>query len=186
MKINQNSLVNFGLRGLTQLARLVITLIVARFLGIAELGLYRMFSIYADYAKQLNGLSFHTFLVRELHKYPREEWSTLFGSTLRFHGVISCLGLVVWTILFFAGLLPWWTAIPFFITVATDIFNTTIENYMIAAGRAVAAGVILFIRQALWVYLLAVTVIWGPSIQVSTASSSPGQPAQSWPSLLAW
>jgi len=47
------------------------------------------------------------------------------------------------------------------VTVASDILNTTIENYLVAAGRAVAAGVVLFIRQGLWVYLLALFLLVG-------------------------
>lgn len=159
MSMSRAGIVNFGLRALTQLGRLAITLVVARVLGIADLGLYRVFSIYGDYARQLNGLSFHTYIVRELHTHDRENWPSVFAWTAKFHLRFSVVALALWLVLFFSGILPWWTSIAFFLTVAIDIFNTTIENYLVAAGHAIAAGVSLFIRQALWVYVLVAWVL---------------------------
>lgn len=152
-------IVNFGLRALTQIARLVVTLVVARFLGIADLGLYRMFSIYSDYAKQLSGLSLHTFLARDMHAHPREYWPTLFSHALRFHVTLSFPSLLVWLALFATDLLPWWTCLPFFLTVVADIISTTAENYLVAVGKPVASGVVLFIRQALWVYAITAMIL---------------------------
>ena len=157
---------NFLLRGVSALAKFVLTIYLARKLSVGALGLYSVFVIYIDYGRLLIGLAFYVYLMREMSRFPRSEWPRLFGQQLWFHFVVGMVVLPLSSLVFFFGLLPMNLMIPYLLLLPVQLLNVQIENYLVGASKSNIASLLVFLRTGSWIYLL-VAAQWLLNIRVT-------------------
>jgi len=151
--------INAILRGAGLVSRLVLILALARFLAPSEVGLFGLFSVTVTYAMLAVGLDFYTFSQREVIARPAGEHLTVVV-----HHAGACAGAYmlaapVLVALFASGHLPLRLAPWFALLLVLEHVGQELYRLLVALGRPVVAGVLLFLRQGLWVWVM-VLALW--------------------------
>jgi O-antigen/teichoic acid export membrane protein len=156
--VDRSQGINAILRGAGLVSRLVLILLLARFLPPAEVGLYGLFTVTVTYAMLAVGLDFYTFSQREVIARPAVERLNVVA-----HHAGACAGaylllLPILAAVFAAGYLPLWLAPWFALLLVLEHVGQELYRLLVALGYQVTAGVLLFVRQGLWVWVVVLGV----------------------------
>lgn len=158
-------LANVLLRGLTLACRLLLVLLLARYLLPADLGRFGLLAAAVSYALYLVGLDFYTYSTREAAGRPLAEWG----------GALKAQGLLV--LLLYLGFLPLlafavargWLPAPlagwFLALLVLEHLNQEAGRLLVIAGAPLAGSVAYFLRAGIWVPLVAVLMAVDPSLR---------------------
>jgi len=151
--------INAVLRTGALASKFVLIMALARFLSPSEVGLFGLFMVTVTYAMLAVGLSFYTFSQREVIARPANERLNV----LVHHGA-ACAGayllaIPVLVVLFVSGHLPLRLAPWFGLLLVLEHIGQELYRLLVALGRQVVGGVLLFLRQGLWVWVV-VLALW--------------------------
>jgi O-antigen/teichoic acid export membrane protein len=148
-------LANVGLRGATLVAKVGITIAIARLIGSEALGLYGLLTSAVAFAVFAAGLEYHYFTRRELILGDPEKRATIVRDQqlLQLVAVVILLGALM---AYFR--VTHWTAIGenvriwFYLLVLVELVSQELSQNLIALARPVAANIVFFVRMGLWTY----------------------------------
>ncbi|MCP5147006.1 MAG: oligosaccharide flippase family protein [Pseudomonadales bacterium] len=162
-------LANIVLRGLTLACRLLLILLLARFLPASDVGLFGLFFISVNFGLTLAGLNFHSYSNREAIGADGHGKSQLLFNQLVLYLLAYLLMLPLAVATFQAGLLPWTLFGMFLALVVIEHLSYEAYRLFVALGRPITAGVVGFFRGASWVLLIVPVFLWREDLQTLTA-----------------
>lgn len=147
-----NQLVHFAFRGGSTIAKFLLTLYTARYLGLADLGVYGLVVAAAVISPALLGFGLTDFVVRQIVLADRvkalRKITARFSLSLAAHIVFQPL---VWTANLALGSpvpLHWiWLIAPI---VLLEHLAAEAHDLLVARGHLVLTGTLQFVRAALW------------------------------------
>lgn len=143
------------LRLCTGVAQFAIVLFMTRAFSLVEVGQYSLFIIVLGYFSQIAGLSFHTYMLREMAGGHKEHWPVFLGQLWCFLGIsIVCAG-AFFLVLLKSGLVQIHGVSSFLLLLALVTINLQHENFLVGAGHPVFASICLLLRSV-WIFPLAV------------------------------
>ena len=150
MLLNNEKILNVGLRSATLGTRFLFIFFLAKYLDPASVGFYGLFTAAIGYALFFVGLDFYTYVTREILKAPNDQRGQILIGQAALSGVLYVLffpvGLVFLSQSGWPGQLPWW----FFPILFLEHFNQELSRLMVAMSQQIAASFILFVRQGSW------------------------------------
>ena len=138
------------LRGASLGGRLLLLLAIARYLTLADVGAFGIFSAAVVTAVLVLGLDFHAYSSREIAGADARTRVRLIANQWSFHAVSYCVLLPAAALAAAAGLVPrhlllWWLGVLVAEHVATELYRL-----LIVLRHPTAANVALFLRAAAW------------------------------------
>ncbi|WP_261818006.1 oligosaccharide flippase family protein [Vibrio gallicus] len=146
-------IINMGIRVLILLSKFLLMIVLARMLTVYELGVYGLIQGISIYFMYFTGLDLYTYSTREIIKQKSD------NSALEKHissiFILSLVGVAITTffIIFNSTLSG---VYPLIITlILIEYYNQELGRVLIAKQFQLVASVQLFIRSALWCYVVA-------------------------------
>lgn len=135
-------------------SRFIFIFFLAKYLSPADLGVYGLVAASVLYALFFVGIDFYTFTTRELPKYEKAKW----GGLLKNQALLSILLYVALlpflAMIFVFNFIPWNLAVWFFPLILLEYFCQEFTRFFVAASEQIAASLVMFLRQGLWVLVL--------------------------------
>lgn len=153
---------NMGMRGLGLVAKLVLTVYLARHFSLEDIGAYGLIAGLAAAMPALVGWGITYFTIREVVGEPPLRIGAMMRDRLMVSVVSALLGVLV---LFGANTAGWLPQGPLFWLVAwivvMEVLAFDIQLPLVSSGRPILANTLLFVRSALWIFpLVGVGLVW--------------------------
>jgi len=158
--MNKNVFLNLSLRLGMLISKSLFVFVAAKYLELSDLGLYSLVGVTISYGIYLLGLDFYTFTTRELIGLDEEGAAKYIIGQIRFCLLSYILFFIPLLALFQFDFLPWNVIGIFFVLLLSEFISQELTRILIALEKTIIASCILFIRTAIWCYLLAVLFIW--------------------------
>lgn len=165
MKDYKNQMFSSGLRGTTLLARLLLTLFLAKYATPEEVGLFALYWAGITLASSIMGLDVYAFTSRSLLRSNTDRVMILSLHT----GFLLLSGLLfipVSTFLFYSGTqqASSFLIIIYFFHLPFEFYSQEISRLLIPLNRPLISNIILFVRSALWVPIVIVSLVYNGEI----------------------
>ncbi len=147
--------INAVLQGATMVSKAATLLALARYLPVAEMGLFGLLFATINFAMYAVALDFSSFAMREILRAPPESVPYLLHTQLSLHGATYGAVMPPLLLLFACGVLPWSLAPWFFALLVLEHLGSEVHRVLVTLQRSTRAGVALFIRQGSWGLVLA-------------------------------
>lgn len=142
---------NALLQGLTLLSKALMTVGLARFLSVADVGLFGLFFATVNFSMHAVGLDFHAFSARELLKVHGVGVARLLRNQAALHLLTYVVALPALTLLLpAASLLPWELAGWFCVLLVLEHLGQELQRALVTLQRSTLASVSVFVRQGAW------------------------------------
>ena len=158
--MNKNIFLNLSLRLGMLISKSLFVFVAAKYLELSDLGLYSLVGVTISYGIYLLGLDFYTFTTRELIGLGEEGAAKYIIGQIRFCLLSYLFFFIPLLVLFQFDFLPWNVVGIFFILLLAEFISQELTRVLIALERTVIASCILFLRTAIWCYILAALFIW--------------------------
>lgn len=158
--MNKNVFLNLSLRLGMLISKSLFVFVAAKYLELSDLGLYSLIGVTISYGIYLLGLDFYTFTTRELIGLDEEGAAKYIIGQIRFCLLSYILFFIPLITLFQFDFLPWDVVGIFFVLLLSEFISQELTRILIALEKTIIASCILFIRTAIWCYLLAVLFVW--------------------------
>lgn len=149
-----------GLRGANTLAKFALAIYTARYLGLAELGLYGLVTGAASLAPAMFGLGLSDIVSRHTVRKPLAETLPLMAGVLALGTAIHLVAQpAAWAVnAYFGAPVPWHLLFAIGLILLLDHLAAEANLFVIIRGRAYLANALLFVRAGLWP---PVVIVWG-------------------------
>lgn len=153
MSVSSLNYLGLVLRGLSMVSKLVLVLLLTKYVGLEQLGIYGLFVSGVVVLNYLQGLEFHRFTARELSLSEPERNTKIILNQFAAHIVTYMVILPIATLVFFSNFLPW-ELLGFFlwISVFTHI-GLEINRLLIVFAGISQAYIVSFVVHGLWACL---------------------------------
>jgi O-antigen/teichoic acid export membrane protein len=142
---------NAVLQGLTLLSKAVMTIGLARFLPVGDVGLFGLFFASVNLAMYAVGLDFHAFSTRELLKVQGADVARLLRNQAALHLVSYVIALPLLAFLLPAlSLLPGELAGWFCALLVLEHLGQELQRALVTLQRSTLAAALMFVRQGAW------------------------------------
>lgn len=152
-------LTNIALRAVTMGSRIVLVMLLARYLSPSDLGLFGLVAVTIAYTLYFVGLDFYTFSTREIIASSRDTWGNKLVSQVALSGLLYVCAFPIAFIVFFSGILPWSLGPWFAILLVLEHFAQEVDRLLIAISRPLLASWVQFLRSGSWVFVLSVLIV---------------------------
>jgi O-antigen/teichoic acid export membrane protein len=152
-----------GLRGASILGKFLLITFLARFLSLADLGIYGLFQTSVLLVIAILGFEFHTYTTRQILRVGDGERPLMVRNQSVMHLLAYLLILPLTLIIFWGAFLPWQIAIYFYLITILLHMGQEITRLLITLSRATAAYFVSFFLQGLWTYLYVGTTLLVPT-----------------------
>jgi O-antigen/teichoic acid export membrane protein len=151
--LKRERLVNLGLRGLTVLAKFLLSILIVKSLGVADLGVYGIFQTTLTLLVFALGFDFYTYNTREI---PRGEQSTGFylGNQGVFHLIVYLLILPISLLIFDFNVIDPQFLVYFYAILIFEHISQETYRALIVFKRSEISSMVLFLRSGIWIYAL--------------------------------
>jgi O-antigen/teichoic acid export membrane protein len=153
--------INLGLQGLNLLGKALLLLILTRFLPVEDVGLFGLLAATLTLSLLGLGLGFRWYSVRELVRCGPDYVPRLVRDQMVLHALSYALLLPGLVMVFLVGVLPWSLAGWFYALLVLDHLNEELYRVLVILSRTIRATLLLVLRQAAWVYAVAVVFALG-------------------------
>ena len=146
-------LINLSIRGFTLLGKFILLFFMAKFLTLAEVGVYGLLVVLVSYSLYAVGFDFYTYSTREIISLKKDEW----GGVIKKQGqlilgaYIIVLPIIIICSSFFISS-EWLIFLA--ILIVLEHLNQEMMRLLIVDNKAVLANNLLFIRSGLWCYIV--------------------------------
>ncbi|MGP9820447.1 lipopolysaccharide biosynthesis protein [Salinarimonas sp. NSM] len=163
--LTRPGLYSVALRGLTLASKFVLTIFMARTMSPEDLGLYGLFATVVYLGTVVVGLDFYLYANREVITSADAARPKLIRDQLVFglivYVAVSPFALVVfWMELLPPAVLGW-----FYLLLFLELISQEGYRLLIALSRPVAANVVLFFRQGIWIYAIVTIGFFAESLR---------------------
>lgn len=150
LTIGSGRLLNIGLRFGTLGSRFVFIFFLAKYLDVASVGYYGMFTATVGYCLYFAGMDFYVYVTREILKAPSGQRGQMLKGQIALSGLLY-LVLIPVVFVFLSqsswpGHLVWWFLPILFL----EHFNQEVSRLLVALSEQIFASIILFVRQGSW------------------------------------
>jgi O-antigen/teichoic acid export membrane protein len=159
----RTALTNAILQGMTMLGKAALLVALARYLSVADLGLFGLLFATVNFAMYAVGFDFATFATRELIAAPRERVPFLLRSQLSLHFAAYAVVMPMLLLVFATGTLSWSLAPWFYVLLVLEHLGQELQRVLITLQRSSQATLLMFIRQGMWGGAVAVTLALVPA-----------------------
>ncbi|MDO9185002.1 MAG: polysaccharide biosynthesis C-terminal domain-containing protein [Bacteroidia bacterium] len=156
MQINKQSFFNLSLRGLSMGARFLLIFCLGKYFSIEDLGLYGIFYTTVTLGILALGLDFYTFSNREILYAKNEDKLSILRNQLLFYGLTYVCFLLPMLLIFFYDVLPFKFICFFYVILVLEHLSQEFYRIFIILSYPIFANWLLFLRTAIWVFLLIV------------------------------
>lgn len=150
---------------MTLVSKFLLIFILAKFLEPSELGLYGLVVATIGYALYLLGIDFYTYVTREVVVRDRQELGALLKNQATLTLVLYLLFIPLISLIFVAGILPWYLICWFFILLVLEHLNQELMRLLIAISQPLAASAALFLRSGAWALVLVAAMYLVPEMR---------------------
>lgn len=151
--LNTDRIYNLLIKVLILSSKFILIIILAKKLEAYELGLYGLIQSIIVYYMYFCGCDIYTYSTREYIKNKDEAILIKHAKTIIF---LSCLGLI-FAVVFLEGMEGVFEYIPIILVLCiAEHYNQEVGRILIAKSYQLKAGFQLFIRTALWCYIIAI------------------------------
>lgn len=163
MTISSGRLLNIALRFGTLGTRFFFVLFLAKYLDVASVGYYGLFTAAVGYILYFAGMDFYVYVTREILKAPNEQRGQMLKGQIALSGLLY-LVLIPIVLVFllqakWPGHLVWWL-LPILLL---EHFNQEVSRLLVALSEQVFASIILFVRQGSWAIAAVALMQWSPN-----------------------
>ena len=158
---------NMGMRGVTLVARFGLALYLAKYLPLADVGLFGLVAGVANMMPVIAGWGLNYYLEREVVGKSKQ----VGGQMVRDRLVVTFLTLIVLVILA-APLVLYWHVLPdaplamlALAIIVLECVAYDLHDALISMGYPLSANAMLFVRSALWIFPVAALGIWLPELR---------------------
>jgi O-antigen/teichoic acid export membrane protein len=150
--IARTAAINAALQGLTLVSKATMMIGLARYLSVADLGLFGLFFATLNFAMFAVGLDFNAFSAREILAGPASRIPTFLRSQLALHGVSYGIAIPLLLVALFVVLdvLPAWLAGWFCGLLVLEHLGIEMQRLLVTLQRSSHATALQFIRQGAW------------------------------------
>lgn len=153
IKSKVGPLINLSIRAFTLLGKFILLFFMAKFLTLAEVGVYGLLVVLISYSLYAVGFDFYTYSTREIINLKKDEW----GSIIKKQGqlILGSYFIVLPVIIVFSGFFVNHKFLFFLaILIILEHLNQELMRLLIVDGKAVLANNLLFLRSGLWCYVV--------------------------------
>ena len=154
----KTSAANLTLRGLSTLSKLLLLILITRYLTIEDLGIYGLFTSSVMIALYFLGFDYYYYSSREILSNDSSETGKIIKNQFVFYLFSYIVVLPPLVIIFLIDILPVKYIIVFYLVLILDHISIEFYRILVTLSRSVFANVIFFIKSGLWVYIL--ILIW--------------------------
>lgn len=162
--LNTSQFINLLLRSLTLLSKFLLVIFLAKYLEPSEVGLYGLISVTLSFALYFVGFEFYTYTTREIIN-KQELCGWFIKNHIVFLFFVYLLFMPMLLFIFIKGLLPWWTALWFFLLLILEHISQEANRVLIATSRQLAASIVLFLRSGLWAWIVIGLMFYNPDVR---------------------
>lgn len=155
MKVMAIRFVNVFARLSTLASKFGFLFFIAKFLKTSEVGQYGLISAAVIYAVGFVGLEFHVYSNRKLIVSPDVHKGFILKNTVVLYFFSYATSFPLLSLLFFFEFLPFNHLVIFYFLVMVEHFSLELYRILTALSRNLSASIILFIKSALWFFLIA-------------------------------
>lgn len=135
-------------------SRFILTLVMAKYMGAEELGIYGLVSVTIGISLYFLGMDFYTFSAREMLARPREDIPLLIRDQCIFHGLTYTVMMPLLLLVFAADFIPWKYIFWFYILLILEHISQETYRLLITISRPVVANTVFFFRFGAWAYIV--------------------------------
>ena len=145
---------NLILRGLTIVAKFLLSILIVKNLGIYEMGVFGIFQTTATILIYVLGFDFYTFNTREILKENAKRLNYYITNQIAFHGLVYLIVLPMAGFLFLFGVVDLEYAIFFYGILIAEHISQELYRVLIVLKKSVIASIVLFVRSGFWIVVL--------------------------------
>jgi O-antigen/teichoic acid export membrane protein len=153
---------NLGLQALNLLGKALLLFLLARYLSVADVGLFGLVFSTLTLALVFVGLGYNLYSIREMLRGGPDRVPRLLRDQVVLHGLTYVPAVPVLLGVFAWRVLPWSLAGWFISLLVLEHLNTELYQVLIALTRTTRATALLFLRHGAWVYGLLALVLLAP------------------------
>lgn len=153
IKVQIAPLINLSIRALTLLGKFILLFFMAKFLTLAEVGIYGLLVVLISYSLYAVGFDFYTYSTREIISLKKDEW----GGVIKKQGQLilgSYLVVLPIIIIICSSFISAEWLIFLAVLIVLEHLNQEMMRLLIVDNKAVLANNLLFIRSGLWCYVV--------------------------------
>lgn len=132
-------------------SRFILIFFLAKYLSPSDMGIYGLVVATILYALFFVGIDFYTFTTRELPKYEKAKWGALLKNQATLSIMLYFALLPFLSLIFIFDFIPLNLAVWFFPLVLLEYVCQEFIRFFIATSEQIAASIVMFLRQGLWV-----------------------------------
>lgn len=165
MAASRERILNISLRFGTLGTRFLFVFFLAKYLDVASVGYYGLFTATVGYCLYFVGMDYYVFVTREILKAPIDQRGRLLKGQIALSSLLYVALVPVATVLLnkadWPGHLLWW----FVPILLLEHLNQEISRLLIAFSEQVSASLVLFVRQGSWVLVVLALMSWDAQIR---------------------
>ncbi|WP_143474486.1 lipopolysaccharide biosynthesis protein [Pseudoalteromonas sp. PAB 2.2] len=154
-------MINIALRLSVLVSKFFFIFLAAKYLSLSDMGEYGIFIASVTYSIYLIGFDFYTFSNRAFIQSESEQ-ALIASKQLSFNLLSLSLVTIPFLLLFFLDVFSVDILLIFCMVVISEYLGQEIGRLLIASGRVIAASWTLFIRSALWSYIVVFLMVFNP------------------------
>ncbi|MBO7081472.1 MAG: oligosaccharide flippase family protein [Neisseriaceae bacterium] len=155
-------LINLSLRMISTAAKFVLIVLITKNIGQKALGEYGLFFSTITIAFYFMGMDFYVFNTRELIAHPeKEKRAILIRDQFIFYLFTYAIVLPSLLLVFFLDIIDFHYLLLFYLVLITEHLSQELYRLFITLSHQTWATLLLFIRSASWIYVLALLSILG-------------------------
>lgn len=158
---NKEVVINIALRLSVLVSKFFFIFLAAKYLSLSDMGEYGIFIASVTYSIYLIGFDFYTFSNRAFIQSESEQ-ALIASKQLSFNLLSLSLVTIPFFLLFFLDVFSVDILLIFCMVVISEYLGQEIGRLLIASGRVIAASWTLFIRSALWSYIVVFLMVFNP------------------------
>lgn len=152
------------MRGATLVSKLLLTLFLAKFFSLSDLGTYGLILVTVTYCNEIVGGQFYSYTTRLLIK-TEEGHSWIIQQQLIFHLLMYLLLIPVASYLIFSGIIPFKLFVLIFPIMLAEHISQEQQRWLIALSKPLQATLLLFLRSGIWPIVLIVLCLIFPEFR---------------------
>lgn len=151
--------INLAMRGATLSSKLLLTLFLAKFFSLSDLGSYGLVLVTVTYCNEIVGGQFYSYTSRLLIK-TEEDHSWIIQQQLIFHLIMYIVMIPVAVYLIVAEIIPLSLFVMIFPIMLAEHIAQEQQRWLIALSKPLEANFLLFVRSGIWpIVLIALCLI---------------------------
>lgn len=158
-------LTNLALRGLSMGSKFVLVIFLAKYLSVADIGLYGLVVATVSFAIVLVGGDFYTYSQRELLGSDNSKWLWVIQHQSVAAIFLYIFALPLQVIIFYNGWLPMILMPIYFLLLVSEHIAQEINRLLITMQKQLIASFVLFFRLGSWCWVVIALFLWDESFR---------------------